>query len=226
MNKADLQRAWTQLQTLDAQNPGAWPDWVRTAAAILLTVAIAAAGYWYFVKPRFEAAERARQQEQALRADFEKKQRRAASLEAYRERLALMDREFGQMLRQLPGKAEVANLLNDISQARAAANLDEELFEPQGEVMRDFYAELPNRIVVVGTYHDMGYFVSSVAALARIVTVENVEITPLETPRGEQPADDPQLRMSAIAKTYRYLDDEELAAQRAAEQARQRGRRR
>src|SRR3546814_17446025 len=113
------------------------------------------------------------------------------------------------MLNQLPSSAEVANLLNDISQARIASILEERLFQPQGEVPKEFYAEIPNRIIVVGDYHEMGNFVSSVAALPRIVTIENVEIKPINAKAGGQT----QLQMTALAKTYRYHDDDEIAAQ-------------
>ena len=115
-----------------------------------------------------------------------------------------MERSFGAMLRQLPSKAEIANLLIDISQTRLANSLEEELFQPQGEQPKEFYAVVPNKIVVHGTYHEMGGFVSGVAALPRIVTVEDVDIKP-----GKKD----QLRMTAVAKTYRYLDENELAAQ-------------
>lgn len=209
----DLRRRFEELQGLDLQNPGAWPDWVRAAAAILLASVLIAGAYWYLIKDRYEEAERAARTEQQLRGDFETKQRRAAALDAYRERLEKMERDFGTMLRQLPGRAEVANLLNDISRTRSANNLDEEIFEPQSEVVRDFYAELPNRIVVVGRFHDMGRFVSDIAQLSRIVTIEEVEISRTGGGRGAE-GDGESLRMSATAKTYRYLDDDELAAQR------------
>lgn len=226
MQGVDIQKAFQQLQTLDVQNPGGWPDWVRAAAACVVAALIIGGAWWYLVAPAYESAERAQTQEQQLRKDFETKQRRAASLDAYRERLDQMEREFGEMLQQLPGRAEVANLLNDISQTRSAVNLDEEIFEPQPEIVRDFYAELPNRIIVVGAFHDMGRFVSDIAALPRIVTIEEVEITPAGSGRGDAPADGSSLRMSAIAKTYRYLDDDEMANQRAAEVQNRRGRRR
>jgi type IV pilus assembly protein PilO len=114
-----------------------------------------------------------------------------------------MERSFGAMLRQLPSKAEIANLLIDISQTRLANSLEEELFQPQAEQPKEFYAVVPSRIIVHGTYHEMGGFVSGVAALPRIVTIEDVDIRPA---KGEM------LRMTAVAKTYRYLDEAELAA--------------
>jgi type IV pilus assembly protein PilO len=198
-----------QLQTLDANNPGAWPHWVRIAAAILLSVVLVAAGLWFVIKPLDEDLLAARAQEISLRSEFEAKQNKVAALDAYREQLAEMERSFGAMLRQLPSRAEVANLLNDISQTRIASGLEEELFQPQGEVTREFYAEIPNKIIVTGDYHEMGVFVSGVASLPRIVTIEDVEIQPINAAAGAAT----RLRMTALAKTYRYLDDEELAAQ-------------
>jgi type IV pilus assembly protein PilO len=122
-----------------------------------------------------------------------------------------MERSFGSMLRQLPSKTEVANLLNDISQTRIASGLEEELFKPLPQIPRDFYAEIPNQIVVIGSYHQMGEFVSGIATLSRIVTIEDVEIKPAG--KSGKPGVS-HLRMQAQAKTYRYLDDEELAAQK------------
>lgn len=200
-----------QLQTLDINNPGAWPKWTRIAAAVLLGIALIAAGEWFLVKPVHEELIAARAQEQSLRTQFEEKQTKVAGLDAYRDQLAEMERSFGAMLKQLPSKAEVANLLNDISQARIASSLEERLFQPQGEVPKEFYAEIPNKIVVLGTYHEMGNFVSAVAALPRIVTIENVEIKSDNGKSGGQ-----TLSMTALAKTYRYLDDEEIAAQKPA----------
>lgn len=206
----DLRARFQELQTLDVQNPGAWPDWVRGFTALLLVIAIIGGSYWFLIKDQYEQAARAAQTEQELRASFETKQRRAAALDDYRARLEAMEREFGQMLRQLPGRAEVANLLNDISQTRSANNLEEEIFEPQNEIIRDFYAELPNRIVVVGSFHDIARFVSDIASLSRIVTVEDITLAPVDGKQvGE--AEGRDLRMSATAKTYRYLDDEEVS---------------
>ena len=198
-----------QLQTLDAQNPGRWPSWVRISAAVLAGIVVAGLGVYLLVKPVYEELGSARQQEQALRSEFETKQKKVAGLDAYREQLAEMEKSFGAMLKQLPSKAEVANLLNDISQTRIASSLEEELFQPQAEVPKEFYAELPNKIVVTGGYHELGSFVSGVAALPRIVTIDEIEIKP----SGKAAEDgQTQLRMSAVARTFRYLDDEEIAA--------------
>jgi type IV pilus assembly protein PilO len=137
------------------------------------------------------------------------KARRAANLEAYRQQLAEMERSFGAMLRQLPNKTEVPNLLVDISQTGLAAGLEEKLFQPQGENKKDFYAELPIKIRLTGGYHEMGTFASGIAALPRIVTLHDIEIVPSG---GRGVTDPTELTFNVTAKTYRYLDDEEQAA--------------
>jgi type IV pilus assembly protein PilO len=203
----NAQQILKELQTLDPQNPGNWPLYVRVAAVVILMVIIAGVGYWQLVTPLLDELAGVQQEEVALKTDFETKQKKVASLDALKEQLAEMERSFGTMLRVLPSKAEIANLLIDISQTRLANSLEEELFQPQGESPKEFYAEVPNRITVVGTYHEMGGFVSGVAALPRIVTIEDVDIKPAG---GAAPKD--AVRMNAIAKTYRYLDENEIAA--------------
>jgi type IV pilus assembly protein PilO len=205
-----------QLQTLDMNNPGAWPRWAHVAAAVLLGVLVIGIGSYTLVKPEYEQLGTLQQKELDLKSEFERKQKKVAALDAYKAQLAEMERNFGAMLRQLPSKTEVENLLNDISQTRVASSLEEELFQPQAEVPKDFYAEIPNRIIVTGTYHEMGQFVSGVAALPRIVTIDEVEIkpiAPLAPTNGAPPKG--ELRMSALAKTYRYLDASEIASQPA-----------
>lgn len=203
MNVSDVVK---QLQTLDIQQPGTWPQWVRMSAAFLAALLVVLLGLYLFVQPEYETLQSEQGKELTLRGEFETKQKKVAALDAYKDQLKEMERSFGAMLRQLPSKTEVANLLNDISQTRVASSLEEELFEPQRENPKDFYAEIPNRIVEVGTYHQMGNFVSAVAALPRIVTIDEVEIRPV----GGQGVAKDTLRMTALAKTYRYLDDSEM----------------
>ncbi|MEN8819508.1 MAG: type 4a pilus biogenesis protein PilO [Abyssibacter sp.] len=203
-----------ELQGLDPNNPGAWPGYARTGAIILIMAVIIGAGTWYLVKPKFAELEKVEQQETQLRQTFETKQRKIANLDAYKAQLEEMRRSFGAMLRQLPNRTEVANLLNDISQTRVASGLEEELFQPQGEITKEFYAEIPNKITVVGTYHEMGSFVSGVAALPRIVTIDQVEIRPAGGDRRSRGGQAPgELRMQALAKTFRYLDEDDEADQ-------------
>jgi type IV pilus assembly protein PilO len=193
-----------ELQSLDINEPGRWPMPFRIAAIALVLVAVAAFGiYMYVIKTDVPALRRVEQTEQTLRSTFEDKQRLAASFDAYRQQLAEIERSFGTMLRQLPGKTEVDNLLVDISQTGLGAGLEEELFRPLGERQQDFYAELPIEIRLRGSYHELGQFVSGIAALPRIVTLHDISIT--------RPNDDTfdELELDVTAKTYRYLEDEE-----------------
>lgn len=191
-----------ELRSLDTNDPGRWPLPFRVAAVVLVLVLIAAGGIWQFVVkveiPELDAAQR---QEQELKTSFETKQRRAANFDAYRNQLAEIERDFGTMLRQLPGQTEVDSLLEDISQTALAAGLVEVAFQPQAEVPQDFYAELPIRLRYTGSYHEIGDFISGVAALPRIVTLHDIRITPVSN-------DGEELQLEVTGKTYRYLDEE------------------
>src|SRR5271167_1892404 len=193
-----------QLRTLDPRDVGRWPVAVRGFFILLGFAVVAAVGWYMFVwnddRPLLEKAQA---DEQDLRAQFENKQQRAANLDAYRAQLGEMERSFGAMLRQLPGKTEVPNLLVDISQTGLAAGLSEKLFQPGSEKSNGFYAELPIKIRLVGSYHDFGKFVSGIAALPRIVTLHDIQIAPLEA-KGAYDS----LSMDVTAKTYRYIEDE------------------
>lgn len=191
-----------ELRSLDTNDPGRWPLPFRVAAIVLILVAVSALGIWQFViKSELPQLEQREREEQELRTSFETKQRRAANFDAYRNQLAEIQRDFGTMLRQLPGQTEVDSLLEDISQTALASGLDEKLFQPTPEVPQDFYAELPIRLRYTGSYHELGDFVSGVAALPRIVTLHDIRITPV-TGDGEE------LQMEVTGKTYRYLDEE------------------
>ncbi len=194
-----------QLRTLDPRDPGRWPTTVRVFFVGLIFVASAVI-FWYLLvwtqdRPQLLRAEA---QEQTLRQEFMTKQQRAANLDAYKAQLAEMRRSFGAMLRQLPGRTEVPNLLVDISQTGLAAGLQEKLFQPGPEVDKGFYAELPIRIRLVGSYHEFGKFVSGIAALPRIVTLHDIHIAPVDS-HGSNFDD---LTMDVTAKTYRYIEDE------------------
>ena len=155
---------------------------------------------WNEDRPVLQKAEA---DEQDLRSQFESKQQRAANLDAYKAQLGEMERSFGAMLRQLPGKTEVPNLLVDISQTGLAAGLQEKLFQPGTEKSNGFYAELPIKIKLVGSYHQFGAFVSGIAALPRIVTLDDIQISPVDA-KGSYD----NLTMDVTAKTYRYIEDE------------------
>jgi type IV pilus assembly protein PilO len=204
-----LQELFDQLRNLDPNDPGRWPLGVRIGSVVLLFLVAASAGYYFFVwKSQHPLLLEARAKEGELMNTLETKAKRAANLEAYRAQLAEMERSFGAMLRQLPNKTEVPNLLVDISQTGLAAGLEEKLFQPQSEVQKDFYAELPIRIQLTGGYHELGRFASGIAALPRIVTLHDIEIAPPGgRDRGLAAAD--QLVLNVTAKTYRYLDEEE-----------------
>jgi len=192
-----------QLKKLDANDIGRWPLLFRALLIGILFVAVVAGGTYMFVwRSQLPELDRAEKKELTLKTEFEAKQRKAANFEAYKLQLDDMQRSFGAMLRQLPGKTEVPNLLVDISQTGLAAGLEEQLFQPSPEVRRDFYAELPIRIRLLGSYHELGNFVSGIAALPRIVTLHDLSITP------EAKSTTGQLVLDVTAKTYRYMDEE------------------
>ena len=208
-----LQAFLEQLRTLDPNDPGRWPIGVRLGTVALLFLIAAFGGYYWFVwKQQRPLLLEGRAKEGELLVTLETKARRAANLEAYRAQLAEMEKSFGAMLRQLPNKTEVPNLLVDISQTGLAAGLEEKLFQPQGENKRDFYAELPIAIRLTGDYHEMGKFASGIAALPRIVTLHDIEITPAGKGNRDIVANSGDLVLNVKAKTYRYLEDEEQPA--------------
>jgi type IV pilus assembly protein PilO len=192
------------LSELDFNNIGTWPTPIKIVAVIMAAIIVLVGGYYMIVEDDIASLEKVQQKEQTLRADFAKKQRKAANLEAYRKQLEEMKQSFGTMLRQLPDKTEVAELLVDVSQTGLAAGLEFELFKPLGEVPREFYAELPIKLKVNGQYHEFGHFISGLAALPRIVTIHDIKMS--RTSKGDANAD---LLLEATAKTYRYLDEEE-----------------
>jgi len=193
-----------QLRTLDQRDVGRWPLPVRAFFIGVIFVVVAAFGWYLFVwNDDRPVLQKAQSDEMDLRAQFESKQQRAANLDAYRAQLAEMERSFGAMLPPLPGKTEVPNLLVDISQTGLAAGLQEKLFQPGSEKSNGFYAELPIKIRLVGSYHDFGNFVSGIAALPRIVTLHDIQITPVDAKSGYD-----DLIMDVTAKTYRYIEDE------------------
>jgi type IV pilus assembly protein PilO len=200
-----------ELRGLDPRDPGRWPFAVRALAAAVCFVIVALALIYFFVwQDRMPDLQKREDQEQALRNEFHTKHAKAVNLAVYKQQLADIEKSFGALLRQLPSKTEVPNLLVDISQTGLAAALQEKLFQPGAEAKKDFYAELPIKITLTGSYHDFGAFVSGIAALPRIVTLHDITITPIDKTGGFD-----QLQLDVTAKTYRYLDDDELAAAEA-----------
>ena len=200
----NLQELRDQLAGLDLKEVGSWPALVKGVVIALLCAVVLAAGFWLDTRAQLEALERARQEEEQLKRTFEAKQAKAANLDIFRRQMEEMRRSFGTMLRQLPSRTEIAELLVDITQAGLVNGLRFELFKPEEERPAEFYAELPIRIKVVGTYHQFGRFVSDVARLPRIVTLHDVRIERLKGGDGGTG----KLVMEATAKTYRYLEEE------------------
>lgn len=202
-----------QLQALDPNNIGGWPLPVRILLISIVFIAVLVAGYYLDTQQQREELERSQQIERSLKGDFEKKQAKAANLETYKAQMVEMEESFGAMLRQLPSKTEVADMLVDITQTGLASGLEFELFKPENEVPKEFYAELPISIKVNGSYHNIGKFVSGMAALPRIVTLHDIDI------KSDKSG---VLKMSATGKTYRYLDEDEIAAGKKAKGRRRR----
>ena len=193
-----------ELTELDLNNIGEWPLAIKAVAVLFCCILVGIAVYYFDTGSQLQRFEAERAKELELRKTFEVKQRKAANLNAYRQQLEEMKESFGAMLRQLPDKTEVAGLLVDVSQTGLAAGLEFELFQPEGEQSKDFYAELPINIRVTGRYHEFGRFISGLAALPRIVTIHNVKIANLGGDRGSP---DSKLTLQAQVKTYRYLDE-------------------
>ena len=199
-----------ELRSLDPRDPGRWPLPVLAGAVGLAFVALAVGLIYFFVwneeRPELQ---RHQAEELQLRQEFKEKHSKAVNLEIYKQQLKDIERSFGALLRQLPGKTEVPSLLVDISQTGLAAGLQEKLFQPQPEQKKDFYAELPIKIRLTGSYHQFGEFVSGIAALPRIVTLHDIDI------KSDNKDAYDQLSLELTAKTYRYLDEEEIAASEA-----------
>jgi type IV pilus assembly protein PilO len=199
-----------ELRSLDPRDPGRWPLPIRAGAVGVAFLALTVLGIYLLVwdeqRPELE---RRQAEEQQLRSEFRDKHSKAVNLDIYKQQLKDIERSFGALLRQLPGKTEVPSLLVDISQTGLAAGLQEKLFQPEPEVKKDFYAELPIKIRLSGSYHQFGEFVSGIAALPRIVTLHDIDIKP-----DNKDAYD-QLSLELTAKTYRYMDEDEIAASEA-----------
>ncbi|HWA13598.1 MAG TPA: type 4a pilus biogenesis protein PilO [Burkholderiales bacterium] len=196
-----------ELRNLNPRDIGNWPVLPKLGALLLLLVALVFAGYWFDWRGQLETLAAERAKEQDLRTAFLDKKKQAVNLEAYRKQLADIEESFGEMLKQLPNKSEMEALLSDINQAGLGRGLQFDLFRPaRAETQSEFYAELPITIRLIGSYHDIGAFASDVSQLSRIVTLNDVGLT----------EKDGALVLDATAKTFRYLDDSEVAAQRKA----------
>jgi type IV pilus assembly protein PilO len=199
------------LRNLDTKNPGNWPVPIKLAACGLLILIIVGLVWYFYVSDKRTELDGLKQKELGLRTEFEDKQGRAANLEPLKQQLAQMELMLQQMLRQLPSKNEMPDLIVDVSQTALATGISNELFQPGPESAKEFYAEKPITLRMVGTYHQFGAFVSGVASLPRVVimTMHNISLTP----RAGKPG---ALVLEGTIRTYRYLDDEEIAAAQAA----------
>jgi len=199
------------LNNLELSDIGDWPIAAKAIVTLFLCILLGVAWYYLDTEDQLLALEKVEKRELALRKEFETKQAKAANLDAYKKQLKEMRQSFNAMLQQLPDKSEVADLLVDVSQTGLAAGLEFELFDPSGEVAKEFYAELPIKIKVIGEYHEFGEFISGIAALPRIVTIHNIHISPKvekKRKKGEVDLGGGKLVLEAVAKTYRYLDEE------------------
>lgn len=203
--KIDFGRLSQDFKDLDPNDPGAWPLAPRIAVFIALLIATVMAAWWFDWRDQSALLEQREAEEIQLRQDWLSKKKLAVNLDAYKLQLEETDRQFGALLKQLPNRAEMDSLLSDINQAGLGRGLQFELFKPGADVVKDFYAEMPIEVRIVGEYADLGAFAEDVAAMPRIVTLNNIAL------EGQK---DGVLKLDAKATTYRYLDEEELARQR------------
>jgi type IV pilus assembly protein PilO len=203
------------LRRLDPKNIGNWPLGPKLAALFALLAVIIGISYWFDWQNQIEERDGHRAKEAQLRQTFVDKKRQAINLEAYRKQLDDIEKSFGALLKQLPSKSEMDALLTDINQAGLGRGLQFELFKPAAaETLSEFYAELPIQLKISGGYHDFGAFATDISKLSRIVTLNEIALS-----SGK----DGQIILDSVAKTYRYLDEEEVAAQRKATKAQAKG---
>ncbi len=211
--KIDFNAVLNDFRNLNPKDVGAWPLAPRIAVLIGLFALILVAGWWFWWNEQLDTLAQRQQNEVKLKEEFVAKKTQAVNLDLYVQQLNEIDRSFGALLKQLPNKSEVESLLVEINQSGMGRGLQFELFKPGPEVVKDFYAELPINVRLTGSYHDFGAFAGDVGRLSRIVTLNNISIT------GNPQAKDGTLVLDAVTKTFRYLDEEELAAKRKAAQA-------
>lgn len=206
----DFERLAQDFKGLDPNDPGAWPTAPRIAVFVALLAAVVAAAWWFDWRDQVALLEQREAEEVQLRQDWVTKKKLAVNLDAYKLQLEETERQFGALLKQLPNRAEMDSLLSDINQAGVGRGLQFELFKPGADVVKEFYAEMPIDVRIVGQYSDIGAFAEDVARMPRIVTLNNIAI---------EAQKDGLLKLEAKAVTYRYLDEEELAQKRQQEKA-------
>lgn len=194
-----------ELRHIDPNDPGKWPGSIRTIALLFLLIAIIVAGYYFIWQDQLDNLENIRAEEQTLKDTYLVKKRSAVNLPVLRQQLKDIEQSLSALLKQLPNKSEMEALLVDINQAGLGRGLQFELFKPaENETIHEFYAELPVSVRVTGGYHDIGSFASDIAQLSRIVTLNDINIVP---------GSDNLLILDAVAKTFRYLDEDEVIDQ-------------
>lgn len=208
--KVDLQAVLDDFRYMNPNDPGAWPLVPRVTVLLGVFLFILLAGWWFVWSDQLTDLETKAQEEETLKQQFIDKKRQAVNLDLYTQQLAEIDRSFGALLKQLPNKSEIEALLIEVNQAGLGRGLQFELFRPGSEQIKDFYAELPVAVKINGTYHDIGAFAADIAKLPRIVTLNNIAIAPAK--------DAGMLTLDATIKTFRYLDENELAQQKRAKQ--------
>ncbi len=200
------------FNNIDFKNAGSLPITVKLVLLGFLFVVVMGLGYWFLWNPLLDEFDQAASKEQELRQVFLAKKGQAVKIDAYRQQMLDIEKTFGALLKQLPDKSQMDGLLTDINQAGLGRGLEFELFKPGQETIADFYAEMPIQIKIKGSYHDIGAFATDISKLSRIVTLNDMVISPMN-----KDSKDSTLALEAIAKTYRYLDSSEIAAKKAAE---------
>ena len=203
---------WDELKRLNPKEIGIWPAPAKYGAVTVLFLLLVGLAAYLGWMPQYEELEAKQKQEETLKQEYSSKKAQAINLDLYVQQLKEVEQQFGALLRQLPSKLEMDALLSDINQAGLGRGLQFDLFKPSAERLQDFYAEQPVDVRVTGSYHDIAAFTSDVSQLSRIVTLNDIAII-------NKDAKDQTLTMEAVAKTFRYLDDEEVAAQRKAKDA-------
>ena len=203
---------WDELKRLNPKDIGIWPAPAKYGAVALLFLLLTGLAAYLGWMPQYDELEAKKKQEETLRQEYTSKKGQAINLDLYVQQLKEVEQQFGALLRQLPSKLEMDALLSDINQAGLGRGLQFDLFKPSAERLQDFYAEQPVDVRVTGSYHDIAAFTSDVSQLSRIVTLNDIAII-------NKDAKDQTLTMEAVAKTFRYLDDDEVAAQRKAKEA-------
>ena len=207
--KIDFQAIADEFRFLNPNDPAAWPPIPKMAALAGILVALVVAGWWFLWSDQLVELETKQKEEETLKLQYLDKKKQAVNLDLYIEQLAEIDRSFGALLKQLPNKSEIEALLIEVNQAGLGRGLQFDLFRPGAEQVKDFYAELPIAVKIIGGYHDFGAFAADIAKLPRIVTLNNIAIVP---------GKDGALTLDATTKTFRYLDEEEVAKQKKAAQ--------